>query len=427
MQRALIQWRQTPISIKGAPWKHLRCPPQHRNYAPTGGMKLRQENRMRKIEEETLPFYSPSNFYPVYTGEILGAKYRVVGKLGFGASSTVWLAWDLEKQAYVVLKIFARGLSSALDHEVTIYKYLSAIDSNHPGRKYIRTCLDSFEADGPDGKHQCLVHTPLWQTLRALQYQDSRHRLTEELLRPVLTCVIRAMDYLHSECHLVHTDIKASNIMLGLDDPSVLQAFEQAEMTNPSARNIYPDRTIYQSRPIDRPKAIGLPVLSDFGLARFEWGTGEDDIQPEIYTAPEVLLDMDWSYSVDIWNIGTMIWDLFYDKHLFDAYDPITNKLSNKYHLAEMVAYLGTPPLSFLEKSETSWKYFDRSGKFIRRLLTGIDLADKLSLEAREERLEGEKKVLFLNFIRSMLRGDPKDRLTARELLDDPWLNDYNV
>ena len=103
-------------------------------------------------------------------------------------------------------------------------------------------------------------------------------------------------------------DIKASNIMLGLSDDSVLEAFEKDEIANPSSRNIYPDRTIYQSRPIDRPKAIGLPVLSDFGLARFEGGNSDDDIQPEIYRAPEVLLDMDWSYSADIWNIGAMVW-----------------------------------------------------------------------------------------------------------------------
>jgi len=61
------------------------------------------------------------------------------------------------------------------------------------------------------------------------------------------------------------------------------------------------------------------------------------------------------------------------------------------------------------------------------RLITGIDLTDKLSLETREEQFEGEKKEQFLNFIRSMLRWDPNDRLTARELLDDPWLNDYKI
>ena len=63
----------------------------------------------------------------------------------------------------------------------------------------------------------------------------------------------------------------------------------------------------------------------------------------------------------------------------------------------------------------------------IGRLITGIDLTDKLSLEAREEWFDGEKKEQFLNFIRSMLRWDLNDRLTAHELLDDPWLNDYKL
>lgn len=59
-------------------------------------MNLRQDNNRGKIEEETLPFYHPSNFYPAYIGEVLVSQYRVVGKLGFGASSTVWLAWNLK-------------------------------------------------------------------------------------------------------------------------------------------------------------------------------------------------------------------------------------------------------------------------------------------------------------------------------------------
>lgn len=73
--------------------------------------------------------------------------------------------------------------------------------------------------------------------------------------------------------------------MLGLGDDSVLEAFEKDEIADPGPRNIYPDRTNYRSRPIDRPKAIGLPVLSDLGLARFEGGNSCDDIQPEIYRA----------------------------------------------------------------------------------------------------------------------------------------------
>jgi serine/threonine-protein kinase SRPK3 len=50
----------------------------------------------QKIEEETLPGYVASRYYPTRIGEIFKQRYQVVGKLGFGASSTVWLARDME-------------------------------------------------------------------------------------------------------------------------------------------------------------------------------------------------------------------------------------------------------------------------------------------------------------------------------------------
>lgn len=49
----------------------------------------------RKIEEETLLDYLPERFYPVRIGEVLASRYHVVGKLGYGTTSTVWLAKDL--------------------------------------------------------------------------------------------------------------------------------------------------------------------------------------------------------------------------------------------------------------------------------------------------------------------------------------------
>jgi hypothetical protein len=31
------------------------------------------------------------------------------------------------------------------------------------------------------------------------------------------------------------------------------------------------------------------------------------DAQPNIYRSPEVMLRVDWSYPVDIWNVGVMV------------------------------------------------------------------------------------------------------------------------
>lgn len=46
------------------------------------------------IEEQLLPFYYQKHYYPVKIGEIFSNRDRIIAKLGYGAYSTVWLAWD---------------------------------------------------------------------------------------------------------------------------------------------------------------------------------------------------------------------------------------------------------------------------------------------------------------------------------------------
>jgi serine/threonine protein kinase len=45
------------------------------------------------------------------------------------------------------------------------------------------------------------------------------------------------------------------------------------------------------------------------------------------------------------------------------------------------------------------------------------------NLESTVTSLEGDERDEFLNFVRKMLRWLPEKRPTAKELIDDPWLN----
>lgn len=56
------------------------------------------------FEEERLPWYSYDQFYLVRTGEVLDSSFKVIGKLGYGAYSTVSLCWDIR----YVLAFFTR-------------------------------------------------------------------------------------------------------------------------------------------------------------------------------------------------------------------------------------------------------------------------------------------------------------------------------
>ncbi|SCV34479.1 related to dis1-suppressing protein kinase dsk1 [Fusarium fujikuroi] len=120
-----------------------------------------------KIEEERFLDYVASRYYPVKIGEVLRDRYQVVGKLGFGASSTVWLARDLDGRRNVALKLFVnnQSMGQQLENELEMYKRISASSSKHPGRSAVRELLDSFDVTGPDGSHRCLVHPLLWESM----------------------------------------------------------------------------------------------------------------------------------------------------------------------------------------------------------------------------------------------------------------------
>ena len=46
------------------------------------------------MEEQNLPFYHRKHYYPVKVGQLFNNRYKTIAKLGYGAYSTVWLAWD---------------------------------------------------------------------------------------------------------------------------------------------------------------------------------------------------------------------------------------------------------------------------------------------------------------------------------------------
>ncbi|KAL9597305.1 MAG: hypothetical protein Q9219_005229 [cf. Caloplaca sp. 3 TL-2023] len=388
------------------------------------------DNRTQKLEEENWEWYRPGLFYPVRIGEIFQSRYQVLGKLGYGSRSTAWLCRDLNGHRYVTLKVCELE-SSAIRREVAAYSHLNTIRTSNPGSLYVRTLLDSFKATGPAGEYQCLVHEPLGMSMETLRELAPGRKLPQDLLRSFLVHLLNALDFLHTDAQMIHAgililheplvsepgDLQASNVHLRIEDDSILKYFETAELRDPSPRKVDGDRVIYESRGLRLPKKHGRPVLCDLGEARFGKENYTDDIQPYVYRAPEIILDIPWTYSVDIWNVGVMIWDIFENKHLFNARDS-SGEASSLHHMAEMVAIMGTPPLDYLRRTESSWEYFDINGNW--KGAVGIP---NHSLEDSEEQLSGDNKALFLDFMRKMLLWVPEDRQTAKQLLKHPWLS----
>ncbi|EPS33981.1 hypothetical protein PDE_08943 [Penicillium oxalicum 114-2] len=293
-----------------------------------------------------MPDYIASRYYPARIGEIFRNRYQIVGRLEFGASSTVWLARDMNYRRYVALKIFIKSvcMGPQLDDELQMYKRMERGSKSHPGHSAVRSLLDSFNASGSEDKHRCLMHPPLWDSVLTFLHRNPGQRLPAPVLAFVLKRLFLALDYLHAEYQIIHTDIKADNIMFGIADDSVFSEFEENEPQPPCLRKELEGRTIYVSRELRVPRNWSTPVLCDFGSTVPGGEEHTEDIQSNIYRAPEVILEVPWTYSVDIWNVGCMIWNIFEGESLFTGFDPESRTYRSRAHLAEMIKVAWASP-----------------------------------------------------------------------------------
>ncbi|KAF5540723.1 CMGC SRPK kinase [Fusarium mexicanum] len=365
-----------------------------------------------KVEEEEIPDYVASRFYPARLGEVFQQRYQAVTKLGFGSSSTIWLAQDLKDRRFVALKIYVH--TSRFHREIPVYDSLSSIlaKSTNPGRNNIRQLLDSFDISGPDGRHKVLVMQPAQMSLRDFkQVFRPDGGFDENLVRGAIPELLEALEFIHEEAQLVHT----GNLLLGLDDDSQLEPLVDMELESPVARKkVAEGRTIYLSR-LMLPKP-GPMLLSDFGEARTGSGPFAGDIMPVQYRAPEVIMCIAWNRPVDIWSVGLTAWDLLGPNRLFTAKDE-DGDMYDAAHLAELIATLGPPPQEFLQRNvERVADFWDEQGKWL-----GLaPIPKNRSLEELETRLKDSTG--FIAFLRRVLTWMPEDRPTAKELLQDPWL-----
>ncbi|TGO22271.1 hypothetical protein BPAE_0175g00150 [Botrytis paeoniae] len=311
----------------------------------------------QSLDEELLEEFKRGLYYLVNIGDVFLSKYQVVAKLGYGVTSTVWLAQSTVAHEHVSLKIYTRDGNPQEKFE--IYECLSKGNNSHPGFPHIRTALEIFTISRTSGDHTFLVQKPMWESFK---YRLPNHCFTENILKGALKQLFLALDYLHTECQLVHTDIRADNILSEIEDKTILDAFTEAEMKDPSPRKVIDGVTVYASRRFNVPRIFGDSVLSDFGSAirgdlKRNHGAG-----PQIYRAPEVMIEAPWSYPIDIWNVGAMIWDLFEGRHMFHGEDSDGKGYSTRAHLAEVIGMLGPPPLDFLERGIRTPEFFDKQG-----------------------------------------------------------------
>ncbi|KAL3495794.1 kinase-like domain-containing protein [Aspergillus germanicus] len=346
---------------------------------PTSGFELLEQSI--ELDEETLPTYQPEKYYPVSQGEVLNDRYQALAKIGYGVTSTVWLAKDLITSTYVVLKVYVTGPNRDLERELHIYKHVDSVETNHPGRNFIRKLFDHLYIQGPRGRHVCLVHEPLGTSADVLL------KMAPGPLSRYISCIPSVTSFIPPDAVAA---FQLKNLLLPGPEISYLARFEEAEVTDPSPRKMLKDRTIY--------KTI--------------------NIMPNVYRAPEVMLRSSWDYKVDIWNVAMVAWDIVSPRTLINGKSP-DGVFDDRVHMAELVALLDPPPPEFREQRYLSSVFWDELGNW-----KGVVPIPDITLESLlADKVQGEEdKQGFLRWLRMALQWNPENRPTALELLYDEWL-----
>jgi serine/threonine-protein kinase SRPK3 len=165
-----------------------------------------------RSSQEKLSGYRPGGYHPVCLGDTFkDGRYEIFHKLGWGKSSTVWLARDRESQCahqkrfsskrqdqWVSLKISTAN-SSRESQELSNLQLLKNRSKGSLSSKYIVQLLDSFVHQGPNGQHQCLVFELLGPTVTRIlrEYYVCRSKLQKEVVLRMSEQLLKAIKFIH--------------------------------------------------------------------------------------------------------------------------------------------------------------------------------------------------------------------------------------
>jgi serine/threonine-protein kinase len=218
----------------------------------------------------------------VAPGQTLEGRFLIVEPIGRGGMSTLFKALDLENSSQVVavkvpLPQYSSGLGSwsMFQREAQI-----GIELDHP---YILR----FIALKPD-RHRSYVVTEYVPGTTLAARVGKGQRLKEAEALNIMSRLCEAVDYLHGQ-QIVHYDLKPGNVML------------------------CPDGSIR---------------LIDFGLAhvlvrgRFAFSASAPAIGTSDYVAPEQIGRQRGRVSVDIYALGSMLYEMLTGHPPFEGDDP---------------------------------------------------------------------------------------------------------
>ena len=117
------------------------------------------------------------------------------------------LLMQCRTEQYVSLKVgVADVTASKANRECEALTGLRDKYPQHPGNSHIIHLLDSFQHQGPNGQHFCLVYKAMGENILRTQGRMPSLKIPLPMLRKITRQLLQALDLLHS-CDIVHTGL----------------------------------------------------------------------------------------------------------------------------------------------------------------------------------------------------------------------------
>ncbi|EDN05546.1 protein kinase [Histoplasma capsulatum] len=353
--------------------------------------------------------------YIVTPNTDLTERYSIIKLLGQGTFGKVVEAYDRQKRIRCAVKII-RAVQKYREASRIELRVLSTLACNDRANRnkciHLRDCFDFRN-------HICIVTdllgSSVFDFLKGNGFVPFPSSHIQSFARQLFTSVA----FLH-DLNLVHTDLKPENILL------VSNAYQTFTYNRPvpsashtSCRNARQRRVLLDSE----------IRLIDFGSATFNDEYHSSIVSTRHYRAPEIILNLGWSFPCDIWSIGCILVEFYTGDALFQTHD-------NLEHLAMMESVCGGKLDAKLVKQvmqgrggsvNAASKYFIRNR---------LDYPNVETSKASRKYVRAMKQLHefipattpfnkhFLDLLRRIFVYDPKSRITAKQALKHPWFKE---
>ncbi|KAI8149687.1 kinase-like domain-containing protein [Fennellomyces sp. T-0311] len=344
------------------------------------------------------------NDYIIRVGDIVGSeknKYRIIDLLGSGTFGQVVKCERTSTRELVSVKIIKNKRDyrkqSVFEADIVQELHRKVKPQDH---HYLLNIYETFD----HANHFCIVSELLSYSLLEVLKQNNYMGLPIHLVRSFSIRIIDTLVLL-KEAKFIHCDLKPENILLTSLDSSEI-------------------------------KVVDYGAACHIGKKPFGY------IQSRFYRAPEILLGLPYSYSIDMWSAGCVIGELFLGMPLFPGtcehnqlrriidISPPQEMLTNGANTHKFFNHktVGDRPTIYRMKSQDQYneeqkkmsvpqrQYFPKMG------LTDLILNYPYSTENDKEQ-ELQQRQSLADFLKGLLTVDPDKRWTPNQARGHPFLN----